>query len=359
MSKVDVVIAAAGTGGHVFPGLAVAETLRRQGQGVAWVGTSLGLEARLVPQADIALHTLSFQGVRRRGMGPWLALPARLLFALGQALGMLRRLRPRVVLAMGGFVSVPAGLAARLSGLRLVVHEQNAIAGLSNRLLAPLAHQILTAFPNTFRAGIKTRLVGNPVRESIASLPPPQERLAGRTGPIRLLVLGGSQGAVALNSLVPQAIAVLRASGHEVAVRHQCGAGRLLATQSAYGPLGMDVTITEFISDMADAYAWADLAICRAGALTVSELSAAGLGAILIPYPFAVDDHQTHNAQWLADRGGAVVCQESILTPEGLARIVQMDHLDRGHLLAMACASRSLARPAACRDIAAVVCGEE
>ena len=355
---VDVVIAAAGTGGHVFPGLAVADALRGQGKTVAWLGTSFGLESRLVPQAGIALHTLSFRGVRRRGVGPWLALPGRLFLALGQALNLLYRLKPKAVLAMGGFVSVPAGLAARLSGRRLVVHEQNAIAGLSNRLLAPLAHQVLTAFPHTLRLGPRAHLVGNPVRESIMHLPPPRERLADRTGPIRLLVLGGSQGAVALNRLVPQAIALLQAAGCAITVRHQCGAGRLQPTQEAYGRLMDDVTISEFITDMAEAYGWADLAICRAGALTVCELSAAGLGAILIPYPFAVDDHQTHNARWLADHGAAVVCQEAGLEPQELARIVQSEYLDRARLLAMACAARSLARPGACLDIAATVCRE-
>lgn len=355
MSAIDVVIAAAGTGGHVFPGLAVADVLRRKGQKVAWLGTSMGMEARLVPQAGIALHALSFQGVRRRGLGPWLALPVRLLIALGQALAVLHRLQPRTVLAMGGFVSVPAGMAARLSGRRLVVHEQNARAGLANRLLAPLAHQVLIAFPHAFPGHPKAQLVGNPVRESIVHLPPPQERMAGRTGPIRLLVLGGSQGAVALNRLVPQAMALLRAAGCSIVVRHQCGAGRLQGTQEAYGQLADEVMITEFITDMAEAYAWADLAICRAGALTIGELSAAGLGAILIPYPYAVDDHQTQNARWLADQGGAVVCQEAGLTPQQLADIVRAGHMDRTHLLAMACAARSLARPDASRDIAAVV----
>lgn len=359
MSAIDVVIAAAGTGGHVFPGLAVADVLRREGQKVAWLGTSLGMEARLVPQAGIALHVLSFRGVRGRGLGSWLALPVRLLVALGQALTMLHRLQPRTVLAMGGFVSVPAGMAARLSGVRLVVHEQNAVAGLSNRLLAPLAHQVLIAFPHAFPGHSKVNLVGNPVRESITHLPPPQDRMAGRTGPIRLLVLGGSQGAMALNRLVPQAMAILRAAGCSIAVRHQCGAGRLQFTHEAYGQLADDVMISEFITDMGEAYAWADLAICRAGALTICELSAAGLGAILIPYPHAVDDHQTYNAKWLADQGGAVVCQEDGLTPQQLAGIVRSGHLDRMHLLAMARAARSLARPDACRDIVAAVCNGE
>ncbi|MGH8561955.1 MAG: undecaprenyldiphospho-muramoylpentapeptide beta-N-acetylglucosaminyltransferase, partial [Nevskiales bacterium] len=292
---------AGGTGGHVFPALAVAERLRELGHRVVWMGTQAGLEARVVPAHGLPIEWITIAGVRGKGLLTLLLAPLELLRALLQAIGILRRYRPQVVIGLGGFVAGPGGFAAWLLGRPLIIHEQNAIAGLTNRLLARLARRVLEAFPDTFPVSGKRLTVGNPVRPEIAALPPPEQRLAGRSGAVRMLVLGGSLGALALNRGVPQALALLPPELRPD-VRHQ--AGRTLdEANKAYAAAGLDIQPEAFIEDMAAAYAWADLLVCRAGALTVAELAAAGLPALLIPFPHAVDDHQSANAHYLVSAG--------------------------------------------------------
>lgn len=348
-----VLIMAGGTGGHVFPALAVAERLRERGIPVVWMGTQRGLEATLVPKAGIPIEWIGVSGLRGKGVHRLLEMPLMLARALWQAGAVLRRLRPRVVLGMGGFASGPGGMAARSLGIPLVVHEQNAIAGLTNRWLARVADRVLEAFPATFPAVRRAITVGNPVREVIASLPPPAERLAGRSGRARLLVVGGSQGALALNQLVPQALALLL-ENERPEIWHQAGGQLHAAAETAYQAVGMPVRLTPFIDDMAAAYGWADLVLCRSGALTVAELAAAGIGSILVPFPFAVDDHQTANAQFLEQGGAALIRQQAELTPEVLARLLRELLSDRERLLGMAEAARRLAKLEAAEQVATV-----
>ncbi|MCU0974827.1 MAG: undecaprenyldiphospho-muramoylpentapeptide beta-N-acetylglucosaminyltransferase [Steroidobacteraceae bacterium] len=338
-----VLIMAGGTGGHVFPALAVARALREQRREVVWLGTRRGIESRLVPAAGIPVEWIEIEGLRGSGAGRWLAAPVRLARALLQALAVLRRLRPGVVLGCGGFVSGPGGLAAWLTRTPLVIHEQNAVAGMTNRWLSRLAHTVAEAFEGSFGAGRPTVVTGNPVRREIESLPAPAERFAGRSGPLRLFVFGGSQGAAALNRIVPQALARLPAD-ERPAVLHQAGERGAGETAARYRELGVEADVRAFVDDMAGAYAQADLVISRAGALTVSELAAAGLGAVLVPFPAAVDDHQTRNAGRLVEAGAAVACAESALTPESLAgELRRLLGGGRAPLLAMAEAARSLA----------------
>lgn len=346
-----VLIMAGGTGGHVFPALAVAEQLRQQGVAVVWLGTRRGLEARLVPAAGIAMEWIDVAGLRGTGIGRWERAPWMLMRALWQSLRALRRRRPRLVLGMGGFVSGPGGLAARLLGIPLVVHEQNALPGTTNRYLAHLAKRVLEAFPGSFPASSGALRVGNPVRASLCELAAPAVRLQGRTGPARLLILGGSQGARDLNSLVPAALS--RLSQHPE-VYHQTGERWLEATREAYQEQGLLVRCEAFIEDMADAYGWADLVLCRAGALTVTELATVGVGAILVPYPHAVDDHQTANARQLQQVGAAIIEAQEGLSASRLATLLETLLMDRQQLLAMAEAARTLAEPTATQRIAAV-----
>jgi UDP-N-acetylglucosamine--N-acetylmuramyl-(pentapeptide) pyrophosphoryl-undecaprenol N-acetylglucosamine transferase len=346
-----VLIMAGGTGGHVFPALAVAGWLREHGAPVAWMGTRNGLEATLAPRADIPMEWIEVSGLRGKGLGRKLWMPVMLGRALWQAGAILRRLRPRVALGMGGFASGPGGMMARLLGIPLVVHEQNAIAGMTNRGLSRFANQVLEAFPATFPPARRAITVGNPVRASIAALPPPTERFAGRAGRPRLLVLGGSQGALALNQLAPQALTLLTES-ERPAVWHQAGGRLHEAAAAAYRETGMKARLTPFIEDMAEAYGWADLVLCRAGALTIAELAAAGIGAILVPFPFAVDDHQTANARFLAQGGAALVVQQAELTAERLADMLRALLGDRARLLDMATAARRLAKIEAAERVA-------
>jgi UDP-N-acetylglucosamine--N-acetylmuramyl-(pentapeptide) pyrophosphoryl-undecaprenol N-acetylglucosamine transferase len=346
-----VLIMAGGTGGHVFPALAVAERLRARGVPVAWMGTRTGLEATLVPQAGIPMEWIEVSGLRGKGLGRKLRTPLILGRALWQAGAILRRLRPRVALGMGGFASGPGGMMARLLGIPLVVHEQNAIAGLTNRWLSRFASQTLAAFPGAFPPARRAIVVGNPVREAIAALSPPEERWAGQGGRPRLLVLGGSQGALALNRLVPQALALLDPAARPE-VWHQAGGQLREAAETAYREAGVTARLTPFIADMAGAYGWADLVLCRAGALTVAELAAAGVGAVLIPFPFAVDDHQTANARFLEQGGAALVCQQATLTAERLAALLRERLGDRPRLLGMATAARRLAQIDAAERVA-------
>ncbi|MBK8962452.1 MAG: undecaprenyldiphospho-muramoylpentapeptide beta-N-acetylglucosaminyltransferase [Candidatus Competibacteraceae bacterium] len=346
-----VLIMAGGTGGHVFPALAVAERLRERGLPVVWLGTRRGLEATLVPKAGIPIEWIGVAGLRGKGMGRLLGMPLMLRRAVWQAGAILRRLRPRVVLGMGGFASGPGGMVARSLGIPLVVHEQNAIAGLTNRWLARVADRVLEAFPATFPSARRALTVGNPVRQRIAALPPPAARLAGRAGRPRLLVVGGSQGALALNQLVPQALASL-AEAHRPEVWHQAG-GRLHETaETAYREAGVTARLTPFIEEMAEAYSWADLVLCRAGALTVAELAAAGVGSVLVPFPFAVDDHQTANARYLEQGGAALIRQQAELTAQNLAELLGALLGDRPRLLGMAEAARGLARIEAAERVA-------
>ncbi|MDH3614992.1 MAG: undecaprenyldiphospho-muramoylpentapeptide beta-N-acetylglucosaminyltransferase [Gammaproteobacteria bacterium] len=344
MSARPILVMAGGTGGHVYPALAVARALQARSRDVVWLGTHRGLESRIVPAAGIDIEWISVKGLRRKGTLALLIAPLQLALALFQSLGVIFRRRPAAVLGMGGFVSGPGGVAAWLTRRPLVIHEQNAAAGLTNRLLARLARVVLQAFPGSFNSQINAETVGNPVREDIAGIAAPAVRFANRQGPLRLLVLGGSQGALALNRTVPAALARLDAKIRPV-VRHQCGERTLDTARQAYSDNGVDVELLPFIDDMAAAYAWADLVVCRAGALTVAELCAAGLPALFVPYPAAVDDHQTANATPMTDAGAATIIQESDLTPELLANLLCEWLQSRQALLIRAEKARALAAP--------------
>jgi UDP-N-acetylglucosamine--N-acetylmuramyl-(pentapeptide) pyrophosphoryl-undecaprenol N-acetylglucosamine transferase len=344
---------AGGTGGHVFPALAVAERLRALGVAVVWLGSQGGLEAQLVPQHGFPLERIAVAGLRASTWWRWIGAPLMLTRALWQAGGVLRRLQPRLALGMGGFASGPGGVAARCLGVPLLIHEQNAIPGTTNRWLARIATRVLEAFPGSFPSERRALTVGNPVRASIAALPEPGERLAGRSGRLRLLVLGGSQGAAALNERVPAALALLPAE-QRPEVWHQTGARLHQAALTAYEQAGVTAQLTPFIADMAGAYGWADVALCRAGALTVAELAAAGLGALLVPFPYAIDDHQSANARFLERQGAARVLPQASLTPQLLAQRLQDLLSDRGGLLRIAQAARALARSDAAERVAAL-----
>ncbi len=336
-------IMAGGTGGHVYPALALARELRRRSWRVVWLGTQRGLEARVVPLEQIPIEWLSISGLRGKGLWAWLAAPLRLLRALREALAAMRRHQPCVVVGLGGFVSGPGGVAAWLQRRPLLIHEQNAVAGLTNRCLARLAREVLTGFPDAFGAGVSARTIGNPVRAEIAALPPPAVRFTARSGAIRLLVVGGSLGAARLNSVVPHALAQLQ-ERFTIAVLHQSGERWLDNARRAYAAAGVRARVTPYIEDMADAYGWADLVLCRAGALTIAELAAAGVGAILVPYPHAADDHQTSNAQQLVSEGAALLIADRDLSAERLASELASLCAGRGKLLAMAERARLLAR---------------
>lgn len=345
-----VMILAGGTGGHIFPGLAVARALRERGVPVAWLGSQGGMETRLVPQAGIAIETVASRGVRGKGALALLQAPFRVARAVWQAMAVLRRHRPRAVISFGGFAAGPGGLAAWLLRQPLLVHEQNRAPGMTNRVLARLARRVLCGFPDSFR-GIPSEMVGNPVRAEIAIVPPPAQRLAGRPGAPRLLVLGGSQGARALNAAVPRALAALKGS-LQVEVRHQCGESLADDSRRAYAEAGVEASVEPFIQDMAAAYGWADLVVCRAGALTLAELCAAGVGSVLVPLPGAVDDHQTRNAEYLAERGAARLLPQSEDLAARLAESLQALLGDRATLLAMAQSARALAMPEAAQRVA-------
>jgi UDP-N-acetylglucosamine--N-acetylmuramyl-(pentapeptide) pyrophosphoryl-undecaprenol N-acetylglucosamine transferase len=347
-TQAPVLIMAGGTGGHIFPGLAVAECLRAQGVPVVWLGAVGGMETKVVPAQRIELHTVAVGGLRGKGLKTRLLAPLMLLRALFASLAVLRQVRPRSVLSMGGYVAGPGGLAAWLLRRPLLVHEQNRVAGFTNRKLAGLAKRVLAGFADALP---QAEWVGNPVRDAIAALPPPALRMAGREGGSRLLVLGGSLGARALNLALPQALAQLTPA-QRPEVLHQCGSRGLDEAREAYAQAGVEAQVVAFIDDMAGAYGWADLAVCRAGALTLAELAAAGLGAVLVPFPHAVDDHQTRNAEVLMAAGAAELVQESELNVQRLAQRLESLLGDRTSLLAMAEAARTLAKPDAAQVIA-------
>lgn len=346
-----VMILAGGTGGHIFPGIAVAKALRARGVPVRWLGAEGGMETRLVPAHDIPMDTIQVSGVRGKGLGKLLGLPLKLLAAVKAARAVLQTHRPRAVVSFGGYAAGPGGLAARLLGIPLLVHEQNRAAGLTNRVLSRLASRVMTGFPDTFAGEV---VVGNPVREEIAALPARQRVPAA---PFKLLVIGGSQGARALNQAVPQALAMLAARGEgEVwQVRHQCGEAMLAETRAAYAKAGLEIEPEAFIADMAAAWQAADLVICRAGALTLAEVCAAGVAAILVPFPQAVDDHQTRNAEYLVSRHAALMVKQGDALAAQLAQ--HLAHF-AGHpelLLSTGQAARQLARPDAAAQVAEAV----
>jgi UDP-N-acetylglucosamine--N-acetylmuramyl-(pentapeptide) pyrophosphoryl-undecaprenol N-acetylglucosamine transferase len=339
-------VMAGGTGGHIFPGIAVAEELRAQGWRIAWMGNADGMEARLVPARGYDTAWVRFGALRGKGLLRKLLLPLNLLVGFWQALRALHRVKPDVVLGMGGYVTFPGGMMAVLLGRPLVLHEQNSVAGLANRVLARVADRVLSGFPGVLG---KAEWVGNPVRADIAAVAPPEARFAGRSGPLRLLVVGGSLGAAVLNETVPQALARLPAETRPRVV-HQAGERQIAALRAAYAAAGVEGELRAFIDDMAGAYAEADLVICRAGALTVAELAAVGAASLLVPFPHAVDDHQTGNARFLADRGAARLLPQHELDAARLAAI--LSSLDRPQLLQMAVNARAQAKPAASAAVA-------
>lgn len=346
-----ILIMAGGTGGHIYPGLAVADALRAQGWQVVWLGAPNSMEAELVPKQGYEVAWVNFSGVRGKGLLRLLTLPFTLLRALMQSADAIFRHRPDVVLGMGGYITMPGGLMAAMLRRPLVIHEQNSIAGMSNKVLAKLATRVLSGFPGVLN---KTEWCGNPVRADIAALPEPQARYAARSGKLNVLVVGGSLGAQALNETLPKALAML--GGQERPnVLHQTGKKHFEAVQKLYEQAGVSVDVRPFLEDMANQYAKADVVICRAGALTIAELAAAGTASVLIPFPFAVDDHQTHNARFLSKHGAAVLLPQKELSAEKLAQLLR--EMNREKLLAMALAARSLAKPEATAQVAKI-CAE-
>jgi UDP-N-acetylglucosamine--N-acetylmuramyl-(pentapeptide) pyrophosphoryl-undecaprenol N-acetylglucosamine transferase len=337
-------IMAGGTGGHVFPALATAKRLQQQGFDVQWLGSRGGMEERLVREHKIPLSLIAVSGLRGKGKLTVVGAPFKLTRALLQASAIIRRSQIDCVIGMGGFASGPGGLAAWLLRKPLVIHEQNAVAGMTNRILARFATTIMEAFPKSFGPKVVTRLTGNPVRPEVAAVASPAERLTGRQGPLRVLVLGGSLGAQAINQCMPEILARMD-EALRPQVRHQAGERHQPQTMADYEAKGVAAEVVAFIGDMSEAYAWADLVICRAGALTIAELCAAGVGAILVPFPHAVDDHQTRNARFMVDGGAALMVGQSELKPESLAATLADLATDRPRLLAMAEAARKLARP--------------
>jgi len=340
-------VMAGGTGGHIFPGIAVAEVLHAKGWRIVWMGNPDGMEARLIPARGYETAWVRFTALRGKGLLRKLMLPVNLLAGFWQALRQLRRVRPDVVLGMGGYISFPGGMMAVLTGRPLVLHEQNSVAGLANRVLAGVADSVLSGFPQVLK---NARWVGNPVREEIAATAPPAQRFAERSGPLRLLVVGGSLGASVLNLTVPQALARIPA-GQRPLVTHQAGEKQIDALRAAYRDAGVDGELLPFIDDMAARYAAADLVICRAGALTVAELAAVGVASVLVPFPHAVDDHQTGNARFLSEHGAAILLPQHELSADALAGLLA--DLNRARLLEMACKARELAKPQAAREVAA------
>lgn len=351
MPSKSILIMAGGTGGHVYPALAVAGYLRQQGIKPVWLGTKLGLESKVVPENNIELLTINIQGLRGKGLVRWLVSPFVVVIALLQALWIMLNRKPTAVLGMGGFVSGPGGIAAWILRRPLYLHEQNAIAGFTNKLLAPFARKIMQGFPGTF-SGHNVITTGNPVRAGILRLAKRREpSTAAGSGALRLLILGGSLGAKALNEIVPQALRLLPKEV-QLDVLHQTGKEHIDATLKDYARIPVEnCRVVPYIDDMAEAYAWADLVLCRAGALTISEICIAGLAAILVPYPHAVDDHPTANARFLSDDGGAVLIPQSELTAPLLAGLLADLSRERTRLVNMGEKARAKSRPGATQDV--------
>jgi UDP-N-acetylglucosamine--N-acetylmuramyl-(pentapeptide) pyrophosphoryl-undecaprenol N-acetylglucosamine transferase len=352
MSKCALVMAG-GTGGHIFPGLAVAEALRERGWRVHWLGNQSGMEGKLVPPRGFAFESIDFGGVRGKGPLTLALLPLRLLKAFWQSIVVVRRVQPDVVIGLGGYITFPAGMMGVLLGKPLVLHEQNSVAGMANKVLSGVADRVYTAFPGVMK---KAQWVGNPLRSAFLQQPPPAQRFAGRSGPLRLLVVGGSLGARALNEIVPQALARIPLAQRPQVI-HQSGATQIDALRANYTAAGVQAELTPFIEDTAQAYAAADLIVCRAGASTVTEIAAVGAAAIFVPFPAAVDDHQTANARFLVDQGAGLLLPQKDMTPERLAELLQTT--DRGTLLQWAQQARTLAKTdataqvvAACEELA-------
>ena len=348
MSK-TLMIMAGGTGGHVYPAMAVADHLMAQGWKIVWLCTQGGMENRLIEGKSYDKAMINMQGVRGKGLLGWLLLPVKLLKAFSQSVKALQQHQPNVVLGMGGFAAFPGGLMARVLGKPLVIHEQNSVAGLTNKVLAKVATRVLAAFPAAF--GLRATLVGNPVRADITTLATPEQRFAGREGALRLLVVGGSLGAQGLNEVIPKALALLPVEKRPQVV-HQAGVKHIDVLSTNYEQAGVAVDARAFIDDMAAMYEWADFVICRSGALTVAEVSVVGLGSLMVPFPYAVDDHQTTNAAYLADADAAVVIQQKDLSVENLANI--LSELNREKCLHMAMKAKALGKPEATADVAAI-----
>jgi UDP-N-acetylglucosamine--N-acetylmuramyl-(pentapeptide) pyrophosphoryl-undecaprenol N-acetylglucosamine transferase len=340
----SILIMAGGTGGHIFPGLAVAEQMRAAGWDVVWMGARGGMEERLVPRHGHRTAWIRAKAARGKGVLQKLLLPANLLYSFWESARTIRRLKPDVVLGLGGYVAFPGGMMASLLNRPLALHEQNAIAGLANRVLAQVSDKVMVAFPDALKGAEWT---GNPIRSEIAAIAPPEVRFQGRAGPLRILIVGGSLGAQALNEALPKAVSFLEEKPRVV---HQSGEKHLEALQKHYREAGVQGELVAFIDDMAKRYAEADLVICRAGAVTIAELSAGGMASILVPFPHAVDDHQTANAKFLSDRGAAILIQQRDLSPEKLAALIRS--LDRPRLLDMARKARALGKPEAARLVA-------
>jgi UDP-N-acetylglucosamine--N-acetylmuramyl-(pentapeptide) pyrophosphoryl-undecaprenol N-acetylglucosamine transferase len=349
-----VLIMAGGTGGHVFPGLAVARALRDKGVEVVWMGTRKGLESRLVPAAGFRLEYVNISGLKGKSVWTWMLLPFRMVRALIQSWVIVRRQKPNLILSMGGFVAGPGGLVGWIMGKPLLIHEQNGIAGFTNRILSLFAVRIMTGFPGVFGRYLKTSYVGNPVRAEISAMAMPDARLAGRNGRLRVLVIGGSQGARKLNQVVADVMHQWEAvSAPEV--WHQCGERWLEETRERYGDPGTrKIRVTEFIENMAEAFEWADVVICRSGAMTIAELAASGTASILVPFPHAADDHQTANAMFLSERDAAVLIPESQLTIERLHEVLHDLDQNRDVILKLATNARSCATPDACDRIVGI-----
>ncbi len=341
-------VMAGGTGGHVYPAMAVADALKAQGWAIVWLVTEGGMENRLIEGKGYQKAVITMQGVRGKGLLGWVLLPLKLAKALSQSYCAIRQHQPNVVLGMGGFAAFPGGLMAKLLCKPLVIHEQNSVAGLTNKVMAKLANRVLAAFPNALK---NAQVVGNPVRESITKLAQPATRFKKHTGALRVLVVGGSLGAQALNELIPQAIAAMPEKDRPVVI-HQAGVKHIEALKANYVKHSVEADCRAFIENMDEMYAWADFVICRAGAMTVAELSAVGLGSLLVPFPFAVDDHQTTNAAYLADSGAAYLVQQKTLTVEKLVKI--LSGLSRKACLEMAERARALGKPEATVDVAGV-----
>lgn len=352
MRNKTILIMAGGTGGHVYPALATAQMLAEQNETIAWMGSKGGMEEGVVRNAGIPFYGISVQGIRGKGKLALLLAPLRILQAMWQAMLVMREVKPDCVLGMGGFASGPGGLVARLMGKPLIIHEQNAVAGMTNRLLSRIASTVVEAFPNSFPNQVSAKLTGNPLRKDVCELFYQPKSIGEKKSPLHLLVLGGSLGALKLNECVPMAISRL-AESERPEIWHQSGKRHFDITERAYASASVEARVSPYIEDMAEAYRWADFVICRAGALTIAELCASGLGAILVPYPYAVDDHQTLNARWMEAAGAAWLLPQDDMTPETLAEMLRPLLTKKKRIAILSEAAHKVAQPEATEKVAA------